>query len=326
MEQSLSTAIIEANTQHEQVESTSQPFIEANTIDASVHEIRENHIIPVFVKDNETLISHSDFIETTMATVEEVFAGEKILLPSVRLSHPVKGRIPEAKGKPVHQLEEWEKTIYYERMAFIIEIPGISDIVNGNDLTLTIGGVKSYSLDNLYNKKGADEHFKVFVGFKNRVCTNLCVWTDGALLDLKVKNIGQLKGSIKTMLLQYNLSYHIHHLKELGEYAITEQQFAQIVGRCRMYPLLPTAVKNEIPQLLFNDTQMNTIVRDYYKDNSFCKDTNGNLNLWRLYNLFTGANKSTYIDQFLERGVNAFSFIYSLKSALQAKDYHWYLG
>lgn len=122
MEQSLSTTIIEANTQHEQIESTSQPFIEANTIDASVNEIRENHIIPVFVKDNETLISHSDFIETTMETVEEVFAGEKILLPSVRLSHPVKGRIPEAKGKPVHQLEEWEKTIYYERMAFIIYV------------------------------------------------------------------------------------------------------------------------------------------------------------------------------------------------------------
>ena len=41
-----------------------KPFIEANTIECSLAEIKKHHIIPVFVKDNETLISHNKFINT----------------------------------------------------------------------------------------------------------------------------------------------------------------------------------------------------------------------------------------------------------------------
>ncbi|MBA3971941.1 MAG: DUF3871 family protein, partial [Bacteroidetes bacterium] len=47
--------------------------------------------------------------------------------------------------------------------------------------------------------------------------------------------------------------------------------------------------------LLLSDTQLGTVVKDFYRDNSFCKDADGNINLWKLYNLFTGSNKSSYI-------------------------------
>src|SRR5678816_4939895 len=107
--------------------STEKPFMQANTIDITLDEIRRDHIIPVYIKDNEPLISQIDFIDATSSIVADVFAGERILKPSIRLSHPVKGRIPDAKDKPANQLEDWEKTIYYERMAFIIEVPTISD-------------------------------------------------------------------------------------------------------------------------------------------------------------------------------------------------------
>ena len=84
-------------------------------------------------------------------------------------------------------------------------------------------------------------------------------------------------------------------------------------------------MKNDIPPLLFGDNQMGSVVRDFYKDDSFCKMDDGTINLWRLFNLFTNANKSTYIDQFVERGVNAFSFVYNIKAALQNKTFNWYL-
>ena len=155
--------------------STNRPFIEANTEESNLQDIRDGHIIPVFIKDNEPLISHADFIDTTLDIVSNYYAGEKVLMPSVRVSHPIKGRIPEAKNKPASHLFENEKTIYFERMAFIIEVPSITDDIDGNTLSLTVGGVKAYNLDNLYSKKGTDEHFKIFVGFKNRVCTNLSV-------------------------------------------------------------------------------------------------------------------------------------------------------
>jgi hypothetical protein len=103
--------------------STSKPFIVAITIVASLEEINRNHIIPVFLKDNETVISHVDFIETANIVVAEIFLGETILRRNIRLSHPIKGRVPEARNRPANELKEHEKTLYYERMAFVIEIP-----------------------------------------------------------------------------------------------------------------------------------------------------------------------------------------------------------
>ena len=42
---------------------SSQPFIISNTLETTLDEMRNDHIIPVFTKDNETLISHVEFIE-----------------------------------------------------------------------------------------------------------------------------------------------------------------------------------------------------------------------------------------------------------------------
>src|SRR4030095_3505719 len=119
-----------------------QPFITANTTESSVEEIKAHHIIPVFTKDNETLISHTDFIESGAEIISNLYHGEHILQPQFRLSPPARGRVPKEKENPASQLQEWEKTIYYERMMFIIEIPSIQDTVDGHNLSLTFGGVK----------------------------------------------------------------------------------------------------------------------------------------------------------------------------------------
>ena len=95
-------------------------------------------------------------------------------------------------------------------MAFIMEIPTITDTISGNQLNLTIGGVKAYNIDNLYNRKGVDEHFKIFIGFQNKVCTNLCVSSDGYVKDLKVKSIEQLMDGILSMVQQYDPIMHLN--------------------------------------------------------------------------------------------------------------------
>jgi hypothetical protein len=307
-------------------QSSGKAFIEANTISSSIHEIKEQHIIPVFAKDNETLISHTDFIETVQEVVYDCYSGEHILKPSIRISHPIKGRIPSAKDKPVQQLEDWEKTLYYERMAFIIEIPSVAADIAGNTLSLTVGGVKAYNLDNLYTKKGSEEHFKVFIGFQNKVCTNLCIWSDGFTGDLKVQSIGQLAGAVRSLIERYNCLYQLSHLKKLEDVAITESQFAQIIGRCRMLPHLPYAMRKDIRPLQLGDAQINTVVKDYYANQSFARSVDGSINLWRLYNLFTGANKSSYIDTFLDRSVNSFDFIHGIREAVEHKQSNWYLS
>lgn len=301
-------------------------FIEANTIACSLSEIKKNHIIPVYIKDNETLISQTDFIETMMDSVREIYSDQTYLQPIVRVSHPMKGRIPEARYKSANELLEHEKTLYYERLAFAIEIPSIQCEIDGNILSLTVGGVKSYNQDNFYGKKGADEHFHIFIGFQNKVCTNLKIWNDGYISDLKVSSLGQLKTCINSMLEHYNSGYHIHQMQQLTNFSLTEKQFATVIGKCRMYQHLPFELKKEIPVLMFGDNQIGAVCKDFYKDKSFCRDSNGNINLWKLYNLFTGANKSSYIDNFLERLVNAFNLVEQIRFGLENKTDCWYLN
>lgn len=87
--------------------------------------------MPVFSKDNELTISHPAFIETVAEAVSTFYNGETIESPEIRVSHIIKGRIPEAIHKPANQLLESDKTIYYERMMFCIEVPTIYETVEG---------------------------------------------------------------------------------------------------------------------------------------------------------------------------------------------------
>jgi hypothetical protein len=146
--------------------SSSRSFIEANTIECSLMEMNQHHVIPVWLKDNEPLISNADFIEVAREVVADIFCGEQILKPAIRVSHPIKGRIPSAKDKPANLLTDEERTLFYERMMFCIEVPSIKADVDGNQLSLIIGGVKSFGEDNLYQRSGGEQHFKLFMVLK----------------------------------------------------------------------------------------------------------------------------------------------------------------
>ena len=93
-----------------------------------------------------------------------------------------------------------------------------------------------------------------------------------------------------------------------------------------MHPFQPAQQGREIPALEFGDSHLNAICKDYYKDQSFCNDANGDINLWRLYNLFTAANKSSYIDSFASRAANASSFVGSIAKALESGKVNWFLS
>jgi hypothetical protein len=302
------------------------PFIEANTIGASLDEIKKHHVIPVHHRDNEPLISHGEFIDITHEIVSEHFKAERISQPSVRLSHPIKGRIPEAKNKAASELEEWEKTLFFERMAFIIEVPSISDEIDGEKLSLMVGGVKAYNLDNLNSKKGIDQHFKIFCGFKVSVCTNLCVWTNGLKKDVKVKDLQQLSVAIDDLVMSFDAITQLKKMEDLKELSLTESQFAHLIGKCKMYQFLSSTQRKSVPELQFGEQQISTICRDYYKDNSFCKNTSGEINLWKLYNLFTASNKSSFIDSFADRAVNSSELVSTLGNAIKHKEEHWFLN
>ena len=302
------------------------PFIEANTKEVSMVHLKNECIVPVFSKDNEITISHPNFIETVWEAANRVFPNESIELPEIRVSHIIKGRTPEAIHKPVKDLLEEDKTIYYERMMFCFEIPSVHEDINGNRLNLTIGGVRAYNHENLYSKKGM-EKFKIFIGFKNMVCCNMCVSTDGFKSELKVMDVHGLLNAAMQLFQEYNAAKHLYYMGAFKDSYMTEHQFAQFLGKCRLYQYLPVEQKKMLPQMLMTDTQIGIVAKSFYHDENFSTIEHGNeISMWNVYNLFTGANKSSYIDNFLDRAYNATQLADGLNKALYGdSEYAWFI-
>src|SRR5690554_3694466 len=303
-----------------------KPFIEANTIDIEIQHLKQDCVIPVFSKDNERTIAHQEFIELAQECAYEVFPNHIFDAPEIRVSHQIKGRTPSAINKSVKELLDHEKTIYYERMAFIMRIPSITETINGNEIALTIGGVRAYNQENLYSKK-TFEKFKFFIGFQNMVCCNMCVSSDGFVDDLRADSYIGMRAKLLDVLQAYQAENHLNSMKQLSQESLTEHQFAQLIGKARLYNYLPKNDKLQVPELLLNDGQISTVAKDYYQDESFCRNESGDINLWSVYNLLTQANKSSYIDTFLDRNVNSFKFSKGLAKALNGdSSYIWFLS
>jgi len=315
----IQTVDFEVNTGH------SRQFIEANTKEATMQHLKNDCIIPVFSKDNELTVSHVNFIETVYEAASKIFPRERINMPEIRVSHVIKGRTPDAVHKSVHELLDEDKTLYYERMAFVMEIPTISEVINGNPLNLSIGGVRAYNHENLYSKK-TYEKFKVFIGFKNLVCCNLCISTDGYKEEIRVMSHLELLRQVVSLFQIYNAASHLQLMNSFKHHSLTEHQFAQLIGKSKLYQCLLPKEKKQLPSLELTDSHINIIARNYYRDEAFSRDSNRAINLWSVYNLFTSANKSSYIDTFLNRSVNATDFIGGVASALNGDTaYRWFL-
>lgn len=312
------------------VEETAKPkrvnhFIEANTQEVTLQHLKQDCIIPVFAKDNELTISHTDFIETVWDASNSFFRGEIIDKPEIRVSHIVKGRRPEFLNVPAKDLLPSQRTMYYERMAFSYEVPSIYETVGGNRINLCITGVRAYNRENLFSKKTASK-FSVAIGFRNTVCCNLCTFTDGYKSTIEAMSISELYAKVLELFHTFNPALHIHLLKTLENSYLSEKQFVTLLGKARLYQCLPQGYQKSIPRLLLTDTQINSVAKAYINDENFGGFGN-ELSMWKCYGLLTGANKSSYIDSLLDRSLNATELAIGINDALQGRNdrYKWFI-
>ena len=171
------------------------------------------------------------------------------------------------------------------------------------------------------------ERFKIFIGFKNLVCCNLCVSTDGLKSDMRVMSVQELFEQSLRLFQQYDTQKHLSLMSRMQEQSLSEHQFAQLIGKTRLYQFLPPKERKVLPAMEFTDSHINSIARAYYSDENFAREgTATDIDLWRVYNLFTGANKSSYIDTFLDRSLNATNLISGIGRALEGdSDYSWFI-
>ena len=146
-------------------------FIESNTSGITLEELERNCIVPSF-GDNQLTISHQKFIHQVEDAARVYFTGENFGNTEIRVSHKILGRVPSALTKRKEELRPEDGTIYYQRMAFCFHIRSMSRMMNGEEVHLCIGGVRSLNEENLYARK-SPEKFKIFIGWRVRVCSNL---------------------------------------------------------------------------------------------------------------------------------------------------------
>jgi hypothetical protein len=300
-------------------------FLEANTSAVSLDELSSTCVVPTW-GNQELTISHQDFIGTVHDAARSFFSGETVNEPDIRVSHIVRGRIPSALHKKASELLESEKTQFYQRLAFAFTIPTIYETINGERLELCVGGVRNYSDLNLYRQGKGVEKFSVFIGWRVNICSNQVLTGQGVSLQIEVMNINDLWKQVLELIQRFDPAKDIYLMKNLANSYLTETQFAQIVGRMRLYQALPQGLSKRIPRLLITDSQINNVCRGYYSNPEF-GGQGGEISMWNFHNLMTEANKSSYIDCYLQRAVNATEVSVGLNNALHGDStYQWFLG
>lgn len=300
-------------------------FLEANTDAVSMDELRNKCVVPTWA-NQELTISHQDFIDTVVDAAKTFYQGETVSAPDIRVSHIVRGRVPSALGKKASELLECEKTQFYQRLAFAFTIPTIYENFDGQLIELCVGGVRNYNDLNLYRANKGVEKFSVFVGWRVNVCSNQVLTGQGTKMFMEVMDMRDVFTNVMELFNNFNPAKDIHLMQSLSQSSLTETQFAQIVGRMRLYQALPPCYAKRVPRLLITDSQINSVCRDFYHSTDFGVK-NDEISLWDFHNLLTEANKSSYIDTYLQRAVNATDVSVGICNALHGDEtYKWFLG
>ena len=303
-------------------------FIESNTQAITLSELAEKSIVPTF-SDNSLTISHQNFVMAVYKAAEEIFGQ---LTPiECRVSHPINGRTPSALHKKASELTDSERTIYYQRLAWVSHVSNLTRTINGQEVHLCIGGVRGYNEDKLYNRPSAMK-FKIFVGWQVRVCSNLMLQCSGFSGTIDCMTEFDIKQKAFELFSGYepNKYDNLRILENLHDTRMTEDQFCHIIGRMRLYQALPVAQQKALPPLNLGDQVVNAAVKQYVSNPHFGKKADDEtISTWDLMQLLNEAVKASYIDTWLERNQGCTQFATGIQNALERQDtegYDWFLN
>ena len=299
------------------------PFILGNTQEIGFEELADM-LTPVFSRDNVETISHTEGISTILDAVSTFYDGEEINSPVIRVSHELKLRNRFGMGKLVENLRPEDSDSYYQRMMAMIEIPSITQIINGCQCNLQVCLVRNYADCNLLGNSSQKQSWKLCVGFLNCVCINmLCRSYDGCNFNIKVTNTADLYKYTLELLTNYDYKQHVEEMTRLNDTIIDISTLAQFLGRARMVSQMPTSMKNELklPEFILPEAQINSMIRDYYTDNSF-GGFGHEITAWQFYMLLTNY-RNNYIDVALERSAACYTISKGIAAAVNHTDPTW---
>lgn len=315
---------------HDQYTERHPNFIEGPSSEISMLDLTTKNIIPTF-SDNSLTISHQKFIETTRKAAEVIFGNGNVTPAEVRVSHPIIGRIPSAQHKKASELTDDEKTIFYQRLAWIAHITTMNTSINGQQVSLTIGGTRSYHEDKLYAKRNAMS-FRLVIAFRVRLCSNLMCTHNGVSEKLLCMTEADIFQHALQLFQRFNevKEQTLYDLEALNNTWLSQEQFCKIIGRLRLYQALPNTQQKQLPQILLGDSVVNAATKEYIKNPNFgMGNGDGSISCWQLMQLLNEAVKNSYSDLWIERNANCTTFATGISNALNGNDsqgYSWFLN
>ncbi len=315
----------EVQDQFVEQESTQNPFILGSTTSIELTDLEQNYLTPVYAKDCCEVISHGNFIRTLLSAVKAHFPNETVADPKIRVSHQLMMRNHSGVGKLIEQLDDIDTSSYFQRLITMIEIPSIKQNVNGNELNLQVVAIHSFhELNLLSSSTNQRQNISLGIGFVNSVCSNLCLSTDGVNSTIKVYNTDELYKYALDLFGQYNPARHLEQMRLLRETKMNTSPFSQFLGKCRLYAAMPQSLKTELdlPEVTLLEAQLNSACRDFFVDENFRADENGEISLWSFYSLLTNFKNSPIVP-FIDRSVNIFDISVGVSRAINGTDNRW---
>lgn len=307
-----------------------QSFIEANTSEVSLSDLKSKCVIPTFGMTNELTLSHQEIAESIYAAAAEKYGKNNVSDMEFRVSHPISGRTPDAIHKKTNELLDSEKTLFYQRIAACMTVKSKSITICGEDTDFTIGFVRSYHTTNLYGSK-VPEKITLFCGTRVRVCSNLCLSLNGLRDNVECmtridvyQNASELLDSYQT-----NSEQDIESLEGLGRTRITISQFCRLIGRLRLYQALSTQEQHKLPEILLGDALCNEATRLFVSSRWGLKDGQDSINCFEMLQCFNEACKQSYIHNFLPKNVNCTELCLNVQKVLEGDNenpYSWFLS
>lgn len=301
-------------------------FIEGNANAITLGDLRNKCIVPTWAT-NQLTISHPAFIETVLAAAQASFAGHTVNAPEIRVSHPVLGRVPGAIHKKTTELLDSDRTLYFQRMCFCIAV-SITDIINGNETNVVVGGVRALNNENL-STRPKSEVFKLFAGVSVKVCSNQCVFGADYIDKFEAMSESEIFDGACELFRNFDPVSNKRKLELLGNTTMTTEDFTHVIVRMRLYEALPMAKRNQLglPAITLGDQALNSATRGFVANKDFGCREDGTITMWSFLNLLTEANKASYIDRFLAREVNAMDTAIGICNALNGADtpYQWFI-
>ncbi len=305
-------------------------FIEANTSEVSLSDLKTLCIIPTFGMTNELTLSHQEIAESICAAAVEKFGENNVSDMVFRVSHPISGRTPNAIHKKANELLDNEKTLFYQRIAACLTVKSKSRSLCGEDTDFNVGFIRSYHTTNLYGSK-TPEKITLFCGTAVRVCSNLCLTLNGLRDNIECMTGADVYQNASELLDSYqaNSEQDMERLEGLSSTRITISQFCRLIGRLRLYQALSTQEQHKLPEILLGDALCNEATRLFVSSRWGLKDGQDSINCFEMLQCFNEACKQSYIHNFLPKNVNCTELCLNVQKVLEGdgeNPYSWFLS